>query len=118
MDELCDFLKIPPVTLESPNPVTTAHVDQNSARLVKKYSDLNAPINPHAISRWKELLDLQTIEAIEDICKTEMDFFGYAHETRVQVPIPGKFRFLARWYEIKEKLIFHFPLSLKLKRLE
>jgi hypothetical protein len=47
-----------------------------------------------------------------------MNFFGYARETRVQVPIPGKFRFLARWYEIKEKLIFHFPLSLKLKRLE
>lgn len=118
MDELCEFLRIPPVRLESPNPITSANVDQKTARLVKKYNDLNAPINPHAISRWKELLDLQTIEAIEDICKTEMDFFGYARETRVQVPIPGKFRFLAHWYELKEKLIFHLPLSLKLKRLE
>ena len=118
MDELCYFLRIHRVRLESANPISTAHIDQNAARLVKKYSDLNAPINPHAISRWKEVLDQQTIEAIEDVCKTEMDFFGYARETRVQVPIPGKFRFLARWYELKEKLIFHFPLSLKLKRLE
>lgn len=118
MDELCDLLKIHPVKLESPNPIPSVKVDLNTARLVKKYSDLNAPINPHAISRWKEVLDLQTIEAIEDVCKTEMDFFGYSRETSVQVSIPMKFRFLAYWYELKEKLIFSLPLSLKLKRLE
>ncbi len=118
LDELCDFLRIHHVTLESPNPISSAHIDQNTARLVKKYRDLNATINPQAISRWKEVLDQQTIEAIEDICKTEMDFFRYSRETRVKVPIPGKFRFLAHWYELKEKLIFSLPLSLKLKRLE
>jgi hypothetical protein len=118
MDELCDFLRIHHVTLESPNPISSTHIDQNTARLVKKYRDLNATINPHAISRWKAVLDKQTIGAIEDICKTEMDFFRYSRETRVKVPIPGKFRFLAHWYELKEKLIFSLPLSLKLKRLE
>ena len=118
MDELCDFLRIHHVTLESPNPISSAHIDQNTARLVKKYRDLNATINHHAISRWKEVLEQQTIEGIEDVCKTEMNFFGYSSETRVQVPIPGKFRFLAHWYELKEKLIFSLPLSLKLKRLE
>jgi hypothetical protein len=118
MDELCDFLRIHRVRLESANPISTAHIDQNAARLVKKYSDLNAPINPHAISRWKEVLDQQTIEAIEDVCKTEMDFFRYSRETRAQVSTPMKFRFLASWYEVKEKLIFSLPLSLKLKRLE
>ena len=106
------------LVLEFPNPIPSADIDQNTARLLKKYSNLNAPINPHAISRWKEVLDQQTIEAIEDVCKTEMDFFGYARETHVQVPIPGKFRFLAHWYELKEKLIFSLPLSLKLNRLE
>ncbi len=118
VDELCDFLRIHRITLESPNPIPSAHIDQNAARLVKKYRDLNAPINTHAISRWSEILDQEIIEAIEDICKTEMDFFGYSRKTRVQVPIPIKFRFLVRCYNLKEKLIFSLPLSLKLKRLE
>lgn len=118
MDGLCDLLKIHPIKLESPNPIPSVKVDLNTARLVKKYSDLNAPINPHAINRWKEVLDLQTIEAIEGICKSEMDFFSYSRESDVQTSIPMKFRFLVRWYELKEKLIFSLPLSLKLNRLE
>jgi hypothetical protein len=118
MDELCDFLRIHHITLESPNPIPSTHINQNTARLVKKYRDLNAPINTHAISRWSEILDQEIIEAIEDICKTEMDFFGYSRKTRVQVPIHIKFRFLVRCYNLKEKLIFSLPLSLKLKRLE
>ena len=118
LDELCEFLEIPSIPLESPNPITLTNVDQSTARLAKKYRDLSAPINPHAISRWKEVLNQDTLERIEALCVKEMEFYGYARETHVKASIPRKFCFLARWYALKEQLIFHLPVALKLKRIE
>jgi len=118
MNELCDFLRIQRVTLKSTSNLPTADFDLNSARLQKKYNDLNNPINPQAISRWEEILNRQTIESIEGFCKKEMESFGYSQSSNNPMRIPTKFHFLAVWYELKEKIIFLLPVSLKLRRLE
>jgi len=39
-------------------------------------------------------------------------------ETHSSTYIPLTMQIVAYWYELKEKLLFHLPLSLKLKRLE
>jgi hypothetical protein len=92
--------------------------NETNTRLNKKYVDLNQPISPRAVEQWREVLDLRQQETIEFICRNEMHKFGYNCETNATAYIPLTLQIIAYWYDLKEKLLFHLPLSLKLKRVE
>ena len=118
IDELCAFLGLSPMKIDEVATLNSNGYNKANARLNKKYVDLNQPISPRAVEQWREVLDLRQQETIEFICRNEMHKFGYECETNATAYIPLTLQIIAFWYDLKEKLLFHLPLSLKLKRLE
>lgn len=118
IDELCAFLGLSPMKIDEVATLNSNGYNKANARLNKKYVDLNQPINSRAVEQWREVLDLRQQESIESICRNEMPKFGYECETHATAHIPLTLQIIAFWYDLKEKLLFHLPLSLKLKRLE
>ena len=118
INELCAFLGLSPMKIEEVATLNSNGHNEANTRLNKKYVDLNQPINSRAVEQWREVLDLQQQETIESICRNEMPNFGYKFETDATVYVPLTLQIIAFWYDLKEKLLFHLPLSLKLKRLE
>ena len=118
IDELCAFLGLSPMKIDEVATLNSNGYNKANARLNKKYVDLNQPISSRAVEQWREVLDLRQQETIEFICRNEMHKFGYECETNARAYIPLTLQIIAYWYDLKEKLLFHLPLSLKLKRLE
>jgi len=118
IDELCAFLGLSPMKIDEVATLNSNGCNKANARLNKKYVDLNQPINSRAVEQWREVLDLRQQESIESICRNEMPNFGYEFETDATTYVPLTLQIIAFWYDLKEKLLFHLPLSLKLKRLE
>ena len=118
IDELYAFLGLSPMKIDEVATLNSLGYDEANARLNKKYVDLNQPISPRAVEQWREVLDLRQQETIESICRYEMHNLGYVSETNSSVYIPLTLQIIAYWYDLKEKLLFSLPLSLKLKRLE
>jgi len=118
IDELCAFLGLSPMKIDEVATLNSNGHNEANARLNKKYVDLNQPINPRALEKWREVLTHRQQETIESICRYEMPNFGYECETHAKAYVPLTFQIIAFWYELKEKIVFSLPLSLKLKRLE
>jgi hypothetical protein len=118
IDELCAFLGLSPMKIDEVATLNSNGHNEANARLNKKYVDLNQPINSRAIEQWREVLTHRQQETIESICRYEMHNLGYVSETHSSAYIPLTFQIIAFWYELKEKIVFSLPLSLKLKRLE
>jgi hypothetical protein len=118
IDELYAFLGLSPMKIDEVATLNSLGYDEANARLNKKYVDLNQPISPRAVEQWREVLDLRQQETIESICRNEMHKFGYECVTDATAHIPLTMQIIAYWYDLKEKLLFSLPLSLKLKRLE
>ena len=118
IDNLCAFLGLSPMKIDEIATQNPSGHNETNARLNKKYVDLNQPISPRAVEQWREVLNLRQQETIEFICRNEMPNFGYKCETHATAYIPLTLQIIAYWYDLKEKLLFHLPLSLKLKRLE
>ena len=118
IDELCAFLGLSPMKIDEVATLNSNGHNEANARLNKKYVDLNQPINPRALEKWREVLTHRQQETIESICRYEMHNLGYVSETHSSAYIPLTFQIIAFWYELKEKIVFSLPLSLKLKRLE
>ncbi len=118
INELCAFLGLSPMKIDEVATRNPSGYNESNARLNKKYVDLNQPISSRAVEQWREVLDLRQQEIIESICRNEMPNFGYEFETDATVYVPLTLQIIAFWYDLKEKLLFHLPLSLKLKRLE
>ena len=118
IDELCAFLGLSPMKIDEIATRNPSSHNETNARLNKKYVDLNQPISPRAVEQWREVLDLRQQETIESICRNEMYKFGYECVTHATAHIPLTMQNIAYWYDLKEKLLFSLPLSLKLKRLE
>ena len=118
INELCAFLGLSPMKIEEVATLNSNGHNEANARLNKKYVDLNQPINPRALEKWREVLTHRQQETIESICRYEMHNLGYVSETHSSAYIPLTFQIIAFWYELKEKIVFSLPLSLKLKRLE
>jgi len=118
IDNLCAFLGLSPMKIDEIATQNPSSHNETNARLNKKYVDLNQPISPRAVEQWREVLNLRQQETIEFICRNEMPNFGYKCETHATAYIPLTLQIIAYWYDLKEKLLFHLPLSLKLKRLE
>jgi hypothetical protein len=117
-DELCAFLGLSPMKFDEVATLKSNGYNETNARLNKKYVDLNQPINSRAIEQWREVLTHRQQETIESICRYEMHNLGYVSETHSSAYIPLTLQIIAYWYELKEKIVFFLPLSLKLKRLE
>jgi hypothetical protein len=118
INELCAFLGLSPMKIEEVATLNSNGHNEANTRLNKKYVDLNQPINSRAIEQWREVLTHRQQETIESICRYEMHNLGYVSETHSSAYIPLTFQIIAFWYELKEKIVFSLPLSLKLKRLE
>jgi hypothetical protein len=118
IDELCAFLGLSPMKIDEVATLNSLGYDEANARLNKKYVDLNQPISPRAVEQWREVLTHRQQETIESICRNEMHKFGYECVTHATAHIPLTIQIIAYWYDLKEKLLFSLPLSLKLKRLE
>lgn len=94
-------------------------------RFMKKYSDLNKPLNSSRIDAWKELLTEKEITICDALCGDFSKKIGYAPHTNQSVIKKTILKFLTLPYVclgymdiIKDKLLYITPISIKLNRLQ
>jgi hypothetical protein len=94
-------------------------------RFVKKYSDLNKPLNPARLSAWKEQLDEVEISICESFCGNLATKLMYDELQKLNYfkKLSYRLKYLksilnANLDVYKDKLIFYMPLLYKLKRLK
>lgn len=93
-------------------------------RFMKKYSDLNKPLNTSRIDAWKEKLSNKEITYCDIICGTVAEKIGYASYTKNSMLKNIINRIIILPYVclgyidlIKDKILYYVPISLKLNRL-
>lgn len=93
-------------------------------RFNKKYADLNRPINKDRLNSWVTQLSSEEILKCDVICHSLAKQFGYGTLTELSkfqiysIRIKTSLPFIkAFWHVKKDRLLFFFPVKLKLKRL-
>jgi hypothetical protein len=94
-------------------------------RVLKKYNDLNKPVNAERVTSWKQELSEKEILVCEALCSDFSQKFGYTSVNKlgwlkrkmILLSVSGSI--LKAYIDFyKDRLIYYAPLSLKLKRLQ
>lgn len=102
-----------------------ATVNKNfKKRFIKKYSDLNKPINADRLNSWEQRLDYKEILCCDFVCFPYAEKFGY--KTKQEISFTKKLSlrftispliFLFYLIRMKHKILYYLPVKIKLKRL-
>lgn len=127
INEICSFLNLKHFD------ISTAHEEERKAyvlkendkndRLVKKYSDLSKPISTSRINAWENNLSSEEIKLSEKICGETGAIWDYLPTSSKEKRGKVSTSFLLNWlrvkYELtKDRIVFFFPISWKLKRFK
>ncbi len=115
-----DFEKKQTINLDSFN-ISSRYKD----RFVKKYSDLNKTLNSDRLDAWKEQLSEKEIKICEVICSSFAKKIGYKSSLRISqydkiktiiICLPSILKGYLDVY--KDKVLYYFPVKIKLNRLK
>ena len=89
----------------------------------KHFSNLGKPITDSSVGKWQKKLSQKEIVLIESICHKYGKVFNYENSSTLKPYIFYVLRFMphfvtAKWHILKDKLIYHAPSALKIKRLK
>jgi hypothetical protein len=128
INRICEFINVP-----FENQMFEFNQSQFSNLEVKKsdmnefinkhFSNLGKPITNSAVGKWKEKLAVKDIQLIESICNKYGKLFNYNSTLNLNSYLWYVLRYfpyylLAKWHIAKDRLIYYFPSSIKLKRLK
>lgn len=95
------------------------NIDGIRAQAKEKYLKLSRPINTDRVEAWREKLSEDEISIIGNICSG--DYFGYEiknKKSKINVVKYYKGLLLAKALVLKNKIVYHLPLSVKLKLIK
>jgi hypothetical protein len=89
----------------------------------KHFSNLGKPITDSSVGKWQKKLSEKEIVLIESICHKYGKVFNYENLSTQKPYIFYVLRFMphfimAKWHILKDRLIYHAPSDLKIKRLK
>jgi len=89
----------------------------------KHFANLGKPITNSVVGKWKLKLAENDIQLIEGICNKYGKLFKYDPTLKLNsylwyVLLHFPYYLLAKWHIAKDRLIYYFPSSIKLRRLK
>jgi len=127
INEICDFLNLTHFDIsaahEEERKAYLLNDDDKNDRLVKKYRDLSKPISTNRINAWETNLTQEDIKLAESICGETGAFWGYLPTSNKEKNTKISAVYFLKWLKVKfeltkDRIVFFFPISWKLKRFK
>ena len=128
INRICEFLNVPfEKQMFEFDQSQFADLNVNKSNMnefiYKHFANLGKPITNSAVGKWKEKLAEKDIQLIESICNKYGKLFKYNSTVNLNSYLWYVLRYfpyylLAKWHIAKDRLIYYFPSSIKLRRLK